>query len=336
MCRPGFARFLLAGLLCQQACQAATPSAAAAQTLGADVGTDAGVGRDVGPDDPVITLDGFCADSTPRGGACRTVISRAQFDGLVDALQPGMPSPLRLKVANAYARNLRMSAAAQKRGLDKTPAFAEELRFARLQLLSQDLDRALRVDANQVTDADLGQYYAKNRSSYEQATVARIFVPHAKQDGGAADTMALLAADLRSRARNGEDPDALQLEAYAQAGIVRPSADTKIEKVRRTSLPPAHETVLDLMPGEVSEVFSDPAGAHFIYVMIAKQTLTLDAVKDEIRTDIAAQRYRDSVKSFQGGAVFSDAYFNPSATPLGAHQRNHREHKPSPRTEDPE
>jgi hypothetical protein len=317
MCLSRLARFLLAGLLCQQVGEAATPAPAAEQTLGAEVG----------PSDPVITLDGFCAHSTPRGGACRTVITRAQFDRLVEALQPGMPLPLRLKVATAYARNLRMSAAAQERGLDKTPAFAEELRFARFQLLSQDLDNALRADANRVTDADLDQYYEKNRSAYEQATVARIFVPHATQAGGAVDTMAELAADLRSRARNGEDPDTLQLEAYAQAGITRSTVDTKIEAVRRASLPPAHEAVLDLMPGEVSEVFSDPEGAHFIYKMIAKQTLTRDAVKEEIRGVIAGQRYRDSVQSFQGGAVFSDTYFNPPAA-VAPPPRNHRPRQP--------
>jgi hypothetical protein len=328
MCRSGVALFLLAGLLCQQVGQAATTPAAAGKTLGAEVGAAAG------PDDPVITLDGFCADSASHGGACQTVITRAQFDKLVDALQPGMPLPLRLKVATAYARNLRMSAAAQERGLDKTPAFAEELRFARLQLLSQDLDSALRADAKHVTDADLDRYYEKNRSLYEQATVARIFVPPAKQAGGATDTMSQVAADLRTRTRNGEDPDTLQLEAYAQAGVTRPTADTKIENVRRASLPPAHETVLDLMPGEVSGVFSDPAGAHFIYKMIAKQTLTLDTVKEEIRGAIAGQRYHDSVTSFQGGAVFSDAYFNPRGAPVAPPQRNHRERKPSPHAED--
>ena len=305
---PGLARFLLAGLLCQQACQqaaqAATPPNAAVNPAQGEVG----------PEDPVITLEDFCPDSTRQGGACRTVITRAQFDGLAEALQPGMPLALRLKVANAYARNLRMAAAAQERGLDKTPAFAEELRFARLQLLSQDLDNALRAAANQITDADLARYYEKNRSSYEQATVARIFVPP-KQAGGAADTMTRVAADLRARALKGENPDTLQLEAYAQAGIMRPTADTKIEKVRRSALPPSHERVLDLMPGEVSGVFSDPAGGHFIYKMIAKQTLSLDSVKEEIRGIIAAQSYRDSIKSFQGGVIFSDAYFNPpSAT----------------------
>jgi PPIC-type PPIASE domain len=304
---------LLGGLICQQLSHAATAPAA----------SQGAPGLAMGPDDPVITLDGLCADSTSPSGICRTVITRAQFDKLVEALQPGMPLPLRLKVANAYARNLRMSAVAQQRGLDKTAAFAEELRFARLQLLSQDLDSMLRTAANQVTDADLGRYYEKNRASYEQATVARIFVPHAKQAGWAADTMTQVAADLRTRARNGEDPDALQVEAYAQAEIARTTADTTIEKVRRASLPPSHEKVLDLMPGEVSEVFSDPAGGHFIYKMIAKRTLTLDAVKDEIRGVIAGQRYRDSVERFQDGAVFSDAYFNPPGAPAASPQRNH-------------
>jgi hypothetical protein len=76
------------------------------------------------------------------------------------------------------------------------------------------------------------------------------------------------------------------------------------------------------MPGEVSEVFSDPDGAHFIYKMIAKQTLTLDAVKEEIRGVIAGQRYRDSVDRFQGGAIFSDAYFNRPVAPIDPLQRN--------------
>jgi hypothetical protein len=87
---------------------------------------------------------------------------------------------LRLKVANAYARNVRMSAAAEKRGLDKTPEFEEEMRYGRMQLLSQDLERALQAEANNISDADLADYYKKNESSFEQATVARIYVPHGR------------------------------------------------------------------------------------------------------------------------------------------------------------
>ena len=136
--------------------------------------------------------------------------------------------------------------------------------------------------------------------------------------------MKKVAADLRVRAANGEDPDKLQIEAYTEAGFPRTTPNTKMEKVRRAALPPHHETVMDLKPGEVSEVFSDPAGAHFIYKMINKQTLTLEDVKAEIRTAISSQRYRDSMKSFQGDVVFSDAYFNPPGNPATPPQQIRR------------
>ncbi len=297
---------------------------------------------EVGPEDVVITLNGFCADPAQAGVACKTVITRAQFEKLTDALQPGMSLSLRLNVANAYARNLRMAAAAEKRGLDKTPEFEEEMRYARMQLLAQDLTRVLQAEANNITDADLEDYYAKNQSSYEQATLARIFVPRAKQTTAAhaeqedartkavEQAMTKVAAELRVRAVNGEDPDKLQIEAYTEAGIPRTNSDTKMEKVRRVALPPQHEAVMEMKPGEVSEVFSDPGGAHFIYKMISKRTLTLDEAKTEIRGAISDQRYRDSMKSFQDDVVFSDAYFNPPGKPAPTPQRNRTGRRKTP------
>ena len=329
----------------------------------------------VEPDEPVITVNGFCADPVPAGKTCKTVITRAQFEKLTEALQPGMSLALRLQVANSYARMMRMAAAAEKSGLDKTPAFAEEMRYARMQLLSQDLTRALQAEANNITDADLEDFYNKNQSSYEQATLARIFVPHAKQvlpahakheDTGSTDgpfavttkadakadarmsagqqteeqektdeeAMTKVAADLRSRAVKGEDPDKLQVEAYTEAGIPRTTPNTRMEKARRATLPPRHEAVLDMKPGEVSEVFSDPGGAHFIYKMISKETLTLEDVKAEIRTAISGQRYRDSMRSFEGDVVFTDAYFNPTGKPTTPPQRNPRKRQKPPAQHD--
>jgi len=324
----------------------------ASLAYGQTAATDQAPEVKVGPDDVVITMNGFCAHPAQAGKACQTVITRAQFEKLTEALQPGMPLSLRLKVANSYASNLKMSAAAEKRGLDKTPAFEEELRFARMQLLAQDLSRALQVDANNVTDADLEDYYKKNEASYEQATVARIFVPRAKQivpahkddasppteaqQKAAEEAMTKVAADLRARAVNGEDPDKLQIEAYTEAGFPRTTPNTKMEKVRRATLPPRHETVFDLKPGEVSEVFSDPAGAHFIYKMISKQTLTLEDVKTEVRTAISNQRYRDSMKAFQGDVVFSDAYFNPPGKPAIPPQQVRRGKRKTPPVQDDE
>src|SRR5208283_5316722 len=127
---------LLAGLAYGQAAQPATPPAAGAKAApAASAAPEKAPEVKVGPDDTVITLKGFCADATQQGDACKTVITRAQFEKLADALQPNMPPARRQQLANFYAQILRMSTAAEKRGLDKGPTFDEMMRFARIQAL---------------------------------------------------------------------------------------------------------------------------------------------------------------------------------------------------------
>jgi len=196
-----------------------------------------------------------------------------------------------------------MASAAEKRGLDKTAAFAEELRYARLQLLSQDLTRVLDEEARNVSDAEVADYYSRHQQDFELSTLERIFVP---------GNLAELATALRRRAAAGENPEALQLEAFEAAGMKTTDPRTKMENVHRDSLPPAHESVMDLHTGEVSEVLSDPGGGgHFIYKIIDKDNATLEEVAPEIRKLIANQRYRESVQRFEGDVVFNDAYFDP-------------------------
>jgi hypothetical protein len=299
----------------------------------------------VAPDDPVITVNDFCPSGTLPDGSCKTIVTRAQFEKLTEALQPGMSLPVRLQVANSYAKIMQMAAAAENRGLEHSSVFAEEMRYARMQLLSQDLSRALQEEANHISDTELEDYYEKNRSAFEEATVARIFIPHTKQLANAGPKrqsmivnahataraeetkattasgeaqnqldelfMTELAADLRRRAANDEDPEKLQAEAYAAAGVPGVIPQTAMQHVRRATLPPQHESVMDLKPGEVSQVFSDPGGGHFIYKMIGKWVLTFENAKPEIRAQISTQRFRDSMKPFQDDTIFNDAYFNP-------------------------
>ena len=63
------------------------------------------------------------------------------------------------------------------------------------------------------------------------------------QKKAAEETMTKAAADLRARAVKGEDPDKLQIEAYTVAGLTQTAPITKMEKMRRATLPPRHETV---------------------------------------------------------------------------------------------
>jgi len=333
---------LLAGLAYGQAAPSATPPAATPSAS-----TDKAPEIKVGPDDAVITLKGFCADATQQGDACKTVISRAQFEKLAESLQPGMSPAIRRQLATVYSRILRMSTVAEKRGLDKQPKFEEKMNYARMQVLSGELSSALQEDAGKVTDSDIDDYYKKNEASYEQATFARIFVPRAKQivnpvvrpkagpsvgakasatagtnrlpteaqKKASEEAMTKLAAGLRARAAKGEDPDTLQKEAYVAAGLPGNAPSTKMEKVRRATLPVNHQKVMDLKPGEVSEVISDPNSGHYIYKLVSKETLSVDTVKPEIRSTISSQRYRDSMQNFQGNVDLNDAYFGPTRNP---------------------
>src|SRR5580698_7912483 len=121
---------LLAGLAYGQAAQPTTPPAAGAmpdQTASAT--PDKAPEVKVGPDDAVITLKGFCTDTTLQGDACKTVITRAQFEKLADALQPGMSVPARRNLATRYSTMEKMSTAAEKRCLDKQTKFEEVMRY---------------------------------------------------------------------------------------------------------------------------------------------------------------------------------------------------------------
>src|SRR5581483_4552551 len=44
----------------------------------------------VAPEAPVITIQGFC-DKSKAAADCKTVITRAEFEKIVNALQPNMP-----------------------------------------------------------------------------------------------------------------------------------------------------------------------------------------------------------------------------------------------------
>ncbi|MGA7564726.1 MAG: peptidylprolyl isomerase, partial [Terriglobales bacterium] len=159
--------------------------------------------------------------------------------------------------------------------------------------------------------------------------------PTEAQKKAGEEAMAKLAPEIRARAAKGEDPDKLQKEVYVAAGLPGSTPNTKMERVRRTNLPPAHQVIMDLKPGEVSEVISDTNSGYYIYKMISEETLTLDNVKPEIERMISSQRYRDSMKGFQGDVELNDAYFGPSRNP-GMMQPSRGPRRPAQQDVDPD
>lgn len=323
----------------------------------------------VPPNAAVITIIGVCPAETHTAAAkgtaaksptkasatktpaadCKTVITKAQFEKLADALTPNLTPQVKHQLAGLLPRLYAMSDAAKKQGIDKTPQYAESLKFVKMQVLANDLQRKIQKEAADVPPAEIEKYYKDNPEAYQQYTVERLFVPRTKQSDNevkaedeekeqkmtddekkakeAADkakaeeaeqSMTKLAGDLRDRAAKGEDFAKLQKEAFEAAGMKIESPTVNLPNLRRTGLPPTHASVFDLKVGEVSQVISD-AGGHYIYKIVSKSEMPFDQAKNEIHNKLQNDRMRDLMERVNNSfkAETNEAYFGPGgAGPL--------------------
>jgi parvulin-like peptidyl-prolyl cis-trans isomerase-like protein len=322
----------------------------------------------VPPDAPVITVKGVCP-ATPKtapaktgaaktaspaaktpAGECKTVITKAEFEKLASGLSTGNMTPqLRRQLASILPRLIAMSDAAKKKGLEKSERYQETLKFAKMQILTNELTKSIQEDATKVPQADIDAYYKEHPEAYQQFNLDRLFVPRTKQaaESKEADSnkdeklteeqqkakeaadkareeqgeqeMTKLADALRARAIAGEDFMKLQKEAFEAAGMKIDSPTVNLPKLRRTGLPPAHAAVFDLKVGEVSQVISD-SGGHYMYKVNSKETLPLDQVKDEIHNTLQTQRSKAEMDKYQNSFTVetNEMYFGPPG-PGGMH-----------------
>ena len=284
----------------------------------------------VAPNDAVITIKGLCPEGKQvsktgaAGSDCQVIVTRSQFEQLVKAVQPTMDKQSQQHLATSYPQFLAMAQEAEKRGLDKSPEFAERVRFARLQILSQELVRQIQDEAAKVPEKDIEQYYQDHSAEYEQAAIERIVVPNRKEEkpgtpdsagsGGEAE-MTKEADALRVRAAAGESFAKLQKEAYEFAGVGgNTDPNPSMGKLRRRGLPIAHASVFDLKAGEVSPLISDATG-HYIYKIDSKEIQDLADVKPEITSILKRQRMQAMIQSIQQRVTtdVNRAYFGAPA-----------------------
>jgi len=313
----------------------------------------------VAPDTPVITIMGLCeAASRPKTGTtpakraagsdCKTVVTRAQFDALAEAIQPNLPSAAKFQLANIYPKLLLMQREFRKYGLEKDPKVQRALAFTRVRSEAEEMAKALKEKADDVPNAEIEKYYTNNPSEFEQFELQRIFVPKerkqeakdnkpepkqesaksseaekdskeesteaaekAKADNAKADDdrMKELADALHAQAVAGEDFEKLQKQAIELAGL-QAGASANLGKLTAHQLPPAHLVVTSMKPGEVSQVFVDPNG-YYIYKIVSKSTKPLEQVRADIKTNLAQRRFADAMQSVEQSAktVLNETYF---------------------------
>lgn len=334
MTQRGLVCLLLGALAWGQAAKPAAPagtSKPAMQSESSDkmAAPEAKPEANVAPDAPVITIPGTCANPGPdasKNPDCKTVVTRAQFERLVETVAPNAPVNARRQIANRYASMLMMASSAEQQGLDKGERFDELMKIARLQVLAQALQQSIQKKAADVPEQDMKDYYDKNVANYEEATLQRLFIPKSKalepadekmseeqtkkrQDDAEA-AMKTEADALYKRAQAGEDFAKLQDEAFQFAGMKAKPPNTNMADMRRTSLPLSHRSVFDLKSGEVSPLITDTSG-YFVYKMGDKQTLPLDKVKDEVHNTLRAQRMNEEMEKVEKSTTptLNEEYF---------------------------
>lgn len=295
--------------------------------------------RDSGASDalrskPLIRIEGLCEHPviTAATSTCTTVITRAEFENIVNALQPGMSNHGRREFAEVYADALVMAAKAEQMGLDKGSSYEEQMQLAHIQILSQALKKAILENASHISETDIEHYYYDNAGRFEKAEVERIYIPkntpslqpsaeditpsRGQTQHEEAQETRREADDLRTRAVAGEDFVTLQADAYKRAGIKSAGPATTMS-IRRISLPPGQSSVMDLKPGEVSAVVVDSNG-YFIYKLKSKNVLSLEQARGEIVETLRSQHIQSQMHSVLSTATttIDESYF--TRQPLAA------------------
>jgi hypothetical protein len=316
---------------------------------------------EVAPTAPVLTIKGVCPATAPKAKTaapgtkspaaakqpaqssanCQTVITRAEFEKMAGGIAPNVTPQLKRQLASVYPRLLVMSEEAEKHGLQNSPQYKEAMKFARMQILANQLQRSLQEKAENVSQQDIADYYKTNPEAYQQYSLERLYVPRTKQPAEEAEAnekkdsakepgkeneqqekakqeqneqeMSKLAESLRARADAGEDFAKLQKEGFTAAGRKEELPTVSMSNVRRAKLPPSHAPVFDLKPGEVSVIYSD-AGGYSVYKMVSKESVPLDQVKEEIRGTLRTQRVREAMDKVQNSFTTetNEAYFGPA------------------------
>lgn len=290
----------------------------------------------IAEDAEIITIKGLCDPATKKTDPshCKTVITRAQFETLIQYVQPNLAAGDRGLFAANYAQTLIRAQQAREMGLDSGPRFEALMKMRQDAALQVLLVQALKDKAEHVPEKDIEQFYKDNRETYEEIELEGLYIPVSQQIPAGLDaaevqkrrqdsmvTMKKTAEELRTRAMAGEDFSRLQAEAYKAAGYGSNEASSKVEmqKRRRRDLPSAAEvSVMDLKPGEISQVF-DESNGHYIYKAGAKGIVPLEQVRAEISKKLAAERLKKYQAEIQEYAtpVFDEKYFKVTNSTSG-------------------
>ncbi|MBZ5566953.1 MAG: peptidyl-prolyl cis-trans isomerase [Acidobacteriia bacterium] len=283
----------------------------------------------------MIIMNGFCETPPPRPktaavasrakstAACQTVITRAQFDELADAIRPDMDAGAKRQLATFYPKLLLMQREFSKRDLGKDPRVRRALAFTKLRSEAEEMAKKLKEEAGNLPQAEIEEYYKDHASAYQTSELERIYVPKQKRqaDGKESraesdhDAMNQEAHALQARAAAGENFIKLQNDAYEAAGIVGTRPPVYMGKLTASDLPPGQRSAMSVKPGEVSDLIEDSSG-YYIFKVMSTGAKSLAQAQSEIKASLAQQKFTVVMQKIEQSAKIelNEAYF-PTSSP---------------------
>jgi PPIC-type PPIASE domain len=260
----------------------------------------------------VLTIDGLCRAKTQAAKDCKTVVTRHEFEKLVNALNPAMSKFERRQLADNYAQALTLAHEAEMRGLDKRPEVQERLRYARLRTLASETASEIYKESTRISEKQVATYYNENKLSFEKFSLQRIFVPREKQGETTSPQeaeMKALADTMHARAVAGEDFAVLQKEANAASGI-KGDVEVKMTDVSRRVLPDNHQDVFKLSAGQISSVIADDSG-YYVYKIVAREVPSLSAARRQVELELQSHNQSSALAKIRDVAKtkINESYF---------------------------
>ena len=316
-------KFIVAGVtaLCLLQGQSPSPGEKASLDSAASGARNlAGGTAAVAPAQAVITVRGSCGESkakTPGAvGPCAAVVTREQFENLVQALHPGqdLASGARNNLARLYAEYLAVEVAAREAGIEDTAQFREFMNWMRVLAASEYYRRKLQEKYSSPPQEEIHAYYQQHLAEYETVRLARVLIPRGDSATHGRQEFELRAREAANAAREsllkGLDAMEVQKNAYRALGLGDPPA-VDLGKQRRKDLMAGEATeVFSSKPGEITQIQAEPAN-YVIYKVMSRETVSEESLKKSISVQLTELKFKEAMKSLldSASADLNEQYF---------------------------
>lgn len=260
----------------------------------------------------MVKATGLCSDSS-SGATCQTVLTKADFDRLVEAVNPKLNQQQKRQLASLYVQMLILANEGEKAGVEKDPLFQERLKLERLRMLAQAAEKHLH-DTTEPTQQQIDVFYAQNAKLFEEVHLLRVTIPKTVNgefnDKAAKD----LAQKIRARATEGEKFADLQAEVWSTEKSKGTPPNPDLGWKRQAAVDQRFETQLAaLKTGDVSPVLED-AQNEYVYKLTEKRQIPLEQVRKDIAAALQQQLFSEKINQLLESVKtdLNESYFGPA------------------------